>query len=304
MKFIKYITAVFVFTLALFACTGVNEEAENNIESITPVTITQISIEPVSKTIELNATTINKKNIVRSSMSGIIENVEINVGDNISRNQILFKIITKEASVLEKNAANDTSLLFKGMISVRASKNGTVSVISHQKGDYVQEGDELAEISDKNSLVFILDVPFELRNIIKSGSTCDIILPDNLTITGKIVSSLPIMDINSQIENFVITPLKEIFLPENLIARVRIIESTKRVAMVLPKDAVLTNETQTDFWVMKLINDSIAIKISVQKGIEENNKVEIIDPVFSTNDRIILSGNYGLPDTAKIRIEK
>jgi multidrug efflux pump subunit AcrA (membrane-fusion protein) len=304
MKFIKYITAVFIFSLALFACSGGNEEAENNMESITPVTITHISIEPVSKTIELNATTINKKNIVRSSMSGIIENVEINVGDNISRNQILFKIITKEAAALEKNATTDTILLIKGMISVRASKNGTVSVISHQKGDYVQEGDELAEISDRNSLVFILDVPFELRNIIKSGSICDIILPDNQTITGKIVSSLPIMDINSQIENFVIVPLKGIFLPENLIVRVRIIESTKRVAMVLPKDAILTNETQTNFWVMKLINDSIAIKIPVQKDIEENNIVEIIDPVFSTNDRIILNGNYGLPDTAKIRIKK
>ncbi len=31
--------------------------------------------------------------------------------------------------------------------------------------------------------------------------------------------------------------------------------------LVLPKQAVLGNETQTEFWVMKLINDSTAVKV-------------------------------------------
>ena len=55
---------------------------------------------------------------------------------------------------------------------------------------------------------------------------------------------------------------------------------------------------------MKLINDSTAIKVSVKKGIETTDKVEITEPAFSSTDRIIFIGNYGLADTAKIAIQK
>jgi hypothetical protein len=42
----------------------------------------------------------------------------------------------------------------------------------------------------------------------------------------------------------------------------------------------------------------------VIKGIETTDRVEIIRPVLSPNDKIILTGNYGLPDTAKVKIVK
>ena len=53
---------------------------------------------------------------------------------------------------------------------------------------------------------------------------------------------------------------------------------------------------------MKLINDSTAVKVLVKKGIETIDKIEITAPVFSLSDRIILTGNYGLADTAKVQI--
>jgi hypothetical protein len=74
--------------------------------------------------------------------------------------------------------------------------------------------------------------------------------------------------------------------------------------MVLPKQAVLGDETQTTFWVMKLINDSTAVKIIVNKGFENNEEVEITNPEFLPSDRIVRTGNYGLPDTARITIVK
>ncbi len=70
----------------------------------------------------------------------------------------------------------------------------------------------------------------------------------------------------------------------------------------MPKEAVLGNETQTEFWIMKVINDSTAIRINIRKGYENNNEIEIIEPGFLESDRIILSGNYGLSDTAGISI--
>jgi uncharacterized NAD(P)/FAD-binding protein YdhS len=72
----------------------------------------------------------------------------------------------------------------------------------------------------------------------------------------------------------------------------------------LPKSAVLANETQTEFWVMKLINDTLAVKVPVTKGIETTDRIEIISPQFAAQDRIVITGNYGLSDTAKVKIVK
>ena len=53
---------------------------------------------------------------------------------------------------------------------------------------------------------------------------------------------------------------------------------------------------------MKLINDSTAVKIFVKQGTETKTKIEILEPEFSESDKIILNGNYGLADTAKVNV--
>ncbi|HET6991155.1 MAG TPA: RND transporter, partial [Bacteroidia bacterium] len=72
---------------------------------------------------------------------------------------------------------------------------------------------------------------------------------------------------------------------------------------LIPKAALLSNETQTEFWVMKLINDSTAVKVDVKLGIQSEDQSEIVDPAFTDKDRILLTGNYGIPDTAKVSIQ-
>jgi multidrug efflux pump subunit AcrA (membrane-fusion protein) len=91
-------------------------------------------------------------------------------------------------------------------------------------------------------------------------------------------------------------------LPGNLMAKVRIIKSEKNNAVVLPKSAILNDEVMKNFWVMKMINDSVAVKVPVQTGIAGTDSIEIISPVMSPLDRILISGNYGLGDTTRVRI--
>jgi hypothetical protein len=58
------------------------------------------------------------------------------------------------------------------------------------------------------------------------------------------------------------------------------------------------------FWVMKLINDSTAVKVLVKTGLKNKDVVIISEPLFSSTDRILSSGNYGLADTAFVNVEK
>jgi len=287
------------------SCKHAAPSPEETTEVKTPVTVAPVEYKSVTSTISLPAVaTFMNKNIIRATTSGIIEKILIAPGEFISDGQLLFTIMTREAMALDKKVQADTSLIFKGLINIASHKEGVINSIAYQKGDFVQEGDEMAVVSEQNSLVFIMDVPFELDKYVERNRNCRIILPDNRQIDGTITRKLPEMDMQSQTIRYVIKPSSTGRFPGNLIASVNLIKSSNEKALILPKPAVLGDETQTEFWVMKLLNDSTAVKISVTKGFENNEEVEIVNPAFLPSDRIVVSGNYGLPDTARVTIIK
>lgn len=296
------ISGLFALTIS---CGHSTETTEEVVDVKTPVTIAPVEFKSVESTVDLPAvSTFLNKSIIRATTTGIIEKILINQGDVIETGQLLFSIRTREAMALNNSTGSDSSLSFKGLINITSHNEGVISAISYRKGDFVQEGDELAVVSEQNSLVFILDVPYEMEKYIASNKTCSIVLPDNSRISGNITRKLSEMDMQSQTVRYVIKPSDTHHLPGNLISKVSLVKSSNSKALILPKRAVLGNETQTEFWIMKLINDSTAIKIIVSKGFENNDEVEITDPRLLTSDRIVLTGNYGLPDTAKVMIIK
>jgi hypothetical protein len=50
------------------------------------------------------------------------------------------------------------------------------------------------------------------------------------------------------------------------------------------------------------LNDSTAVKVPVAIGNKNITSVEILNPVFSLDDRIVEKGSYGLNDTALVKI--
>jgi multidrug efflux pump subunit AcrA (membrane-fusion protein) len=287
------------------SCKNTPITTEEDLEVITPVRVTPVVFKPVVSTVSLPAvTTFLSKSIMRTTTSGRIEKILVTQGDYVSANQLIFTIRTRESIALGDVAKNDSSLSFKGVINIYSPKEGVISSVSYQMGDYVLEGDELAVLSEENSLVFILDVPYELDQYVERNRRCTLILPDNKEIKGTITGKLAEMNMETQTIRYIIRPDSPGRLPGNLIATVNLIKYVTDQALVLPKNAVLGNETQTEFWIMKLINDSTAVKVDVSKGFESNDEVEIVSPALLATDRIILTGNYGLPDTARISIIK
>ena len=303
---LKRYLSLFLVTLTfmlLLSCHNSSRPAEEATVIRTPVTIVPVTFKPVTSIVRLPAVaTYMNKSIVRATTAGTIDKVLITAGEPVNPDQLLFTIRTREAMALADKMAEDTSLSFKGVINITSHKEGVINSISYQKGDFVQEGDEMAVVSEQKSLVFILDVPFELNQYIEKNRNCKIILPDNRQINGIITGKLPEMDMQSQTIRYVVRPATTDRLPGNLIASVNLVKSSNSNALVLPKAAILGDETQTKFWVMKLINDSTAIKVDISKGFENNDEVEITEPVFEISDRILLTGNYGLPDTARVTI--
>ena len=297
-------------SIAILACSACNTNEKKEVKeeqtdiSGTPVTVTSISTEPLAEYIELNATAIFlQKSYVKANATGYIQTVNAMPGKYADAGKILFTLKTKEAQSID-NSINklDPTFKFSGINNIKTSTSGYITQLNHQAGDYVQDGEQLAAISDENSFAFILNLPYELKQYLKNNNTVELTLPDGSKLKGTITSAMPVVDPSSQTQNIVIKVSGADKIPENLIAKVKIIKTNKTNTESLPKEAILTNDVQTDFWVMKMIDSTTAIKVPVKKGIETKERIEILEPAFSSTDKILLTGNYGLPDTARVKI--
>ncbi len=273
------------------------------VKSRIEVTVTTPRIGTISQYEMFNATTTYMLNAsVRAPISGYIRKMNVTPGQEVKKGDILFSMQSKEAAAM--NIIKDTSLHIAGTVVVKATESGIVKTTSRQLDDYVQDGDELCTIANSSSLVFMLDVPFEMRKYIKDGGSYTVILPDGTIIETHVASTIPEMDKAVQMERYVLRASSTINLPAGLIANVRIPTNSQSDAVILPKSAILCNETQVKFWVMKVLHDSLAIKIPIEKGAETKDSVEVKSPVFTEQDRILVTGNYGVADTVRIKVIK
>jgi len=281
-------------------------EGEEEQQTVTPVTVTKCTVGDIQDVVELNATsTFLLKDQIKATTNGYIKSVTVLPGQRVTRGQILFVLKGKEAENLGSTINElDTITHFTGEIKIAANSDGFVTAINSQQGSYVMEGDALAEISDAGSLVFLMQLPYELSPYLSKNKTLNLELPDGKNITGALATSMPAVDPVSQTQSIVIRVHDTGSIPENLIAKVKIIKNIKKNAISLPKAAILADETQENFWIMKMIDKEQAVKVSVDKGIESEGQVEILSPKLSPDDVILETGNYGLPDTAKVVINK
>lgn len=269
-----------------------------------PVTVTTISVGPLAESVELNATSVFQlKTFIKANATGYLQSVNAQLGNYINKGQQVFVIKTKEAEALGNTInALDSSFRFTGLVHIKSPGSGYVTTLNYRNGDYVQDGEQLAIISDRNSFVFLLDLPYELKPFLTGNKNIQLKLPDGTQLNGYVASLMPTVDPVSQTQGIVIKVNGNQQIPEGLIAKVVLVKKSKSNAVSLPKEAVLTDEVQGEFWVMKLIDSVTAVKVAVKKGLENGSSVEILSPVFSMNDKILLTGNYGLSDTARVTV--
>ena len=296
----------FILITTFFISCKDTSVVEKPIDASVPVTLTTIDTSGIASYIDLNATaTYLVKNTIKANATGYLNSVNVAVNDFVTNGKELFSIKTREAKVLG-NTINkiDPTLNFGGAIRVRSNTNGIVTMVNVQQGDYVQDGDALVTINDTKSFGIVLSLPYELKKYIAVGQQLNVTLPDGTTREATVQKFMPTVDATSQTQNVVLKINGKQDIPENLIVKVRINKSSNSKTISLPKSAVLSDETETDFWIMKMINSNTAIKVPIKKGIQTEDKIEIISPVLTREDKILLTGNYGVADTIKVKVIK
>ncbi len=297
---------VYLLVLSMLGIDGCGEKKDiiETVKAKVPVTITHPSMAPISESMILSATSsYQRKNIVSASMQGYIVRIDVAIGDHVSKGQPVFIMQTKESHALSVGNSPDSLKEFSGKIFIPASASGIVTSVMRQNGDYVQDGEQLCTIADIGSFAFVLSVPYNYNKFIKIGETSDLILPDSMRIPAHISKKLSSIDPASQTQNYLIVPTFGITIPEGVIAQVKLATNQKSHALIVPKQAVLADETMQNFWVMQVKSDSIAVKVPIEKGMETDAAVEVISPSFSPDEKFVLTGNYGMEDTAFVIIK-
>jgi hypothetical protein len=243
------------------------------------------------------------KTTVRSTFQGYIDEAYRTVGDEVRVGDKLFRVQTKEAAASDSVLLSLGSGMFKGYVDLTARINGIITELNYHAGDYVSDGDQLAKIGQPSSLRIVLDVPFQNMKQIRQNSKCEVAIPGGGLYGAYVDKLVPSVDPSSQTQTVLLRMGEKKRLPENLNLIVRFPVKRIAAATVLPKQCVLSNETQDKFWIMKLLNDSTAVSVDIEKGAESDSLIQILFPALTTADRIVAQGAYGLSDTAQISLQ-
>lgn len=287
--------------LGMTACSG-NKQTEPTNEA--PPKVSVRVVYPAQGAISSYVTVTGKtvflnKNSITAPLSGYVTTVHVRLGDKVQKNQVLFTLQTKEDRALASSPELSKN---NGKINVLAPLSGYISDLSVMApGAYVTEGGVLSNVTADKQVSIQVNMPFENHALLKQNAGCQVKLSDNTTLKGTVVRLMPTIDAVSQTQTAFIQPSGGRSLPENLNVTVQFINTQHSRAILLPKTAILTNETQDRFWVMKVVNNT-AVQVPVVKGIENDGVVEILSPSFSLSDPIITDGAYGLADKTAVKI--
>ncbi len=303
----KSISSVALIILLILSSCNRKEKVTSDVSNSisTTVSITQPSRQNIVEYIHLNGVSVfQKRDNLRSTVTGYIRGLKFRQGDRIKNGEIFCLVGTKEQEALKNLALTDTSLLkFKKPISIISNVSGIISNITLLEGDYVSEGDIIATVSEPQSLIIQVNVPYEYNQLVNEGKKCEILLPDGKIIQSVITGKLPTVEINSQSQTYFIRVPNE-SLPENLNVTILISKDQKENALCIITTAVQTDEMQKNYWLMKVVNGSLARKIAIETGLQNDSITEIISKNITIKDIIITDGAYGLEDSTLIQYKK
>ncbi len=302
MKKILKCYSLFFVLIAFASCSSKDKTTENVPQPV--VSITHPVNGQIHQKVQLNGKVIYlNKTTITAPVSGYVTEVNIRIGDFVKKNKLLFKIQTKESNALQNNNFSKSNQF--GVIPVFASVSGFVNMLNITDPNvFITEGNTMAVIVNNADLAIQVDAPFEYVNLLHEKKNIDIELTNNEMYKANFYKAFPVVDPISQTQQVIFKLQQNTILPENLNLLVSLVVNDKKESLLLPKEAVLTNETQDNFWIMKVTKDSVAVKVPIEKGLESNGKIEILKPSLNLSDEIILTGGYELPDSTKVKINK
>lgn len=224
--------------------------------------------------------------------------------------------LSSKAQYKAAEAAYQQSRQNLNYTEVRSPVYGVVTQRNVAAGNVVTQNDVLYQINNLLGLESDLYLPRPDWQQVKVGQKVSFYISENddKVAEGTVTRKSPQLDPATGLGTVVVS-LNEAGndISPGLLCRTVIDVETHNNAVIIPRDALVENvqtfidpesntiQLQQTYSAFIVKNDTLALRKDVKTGIREGNEVEILSGI-SAGDQLIVTGQNGLQDSAKVRI--
>ncbi|HEY1923613.1 MAG TPA: efflux RND transporter periplasmic adaptor subunit [Candidatus Acidoferrum sp.] len=187
---------------------------------------------------------------------------------------------------------------------IRSPLNGVVTDRPQYAGELAAANQPLMTLMDLSKLIAKAHISRLDAASLKVGDVAELRTSgSDDTFHGRVSLVSPALDAGSTtVEIWVEVAKPGDKLKPGMTAQVSIVAKTLKDALVVPTSA-LFKDAEDAHYVMLAGSDNHAHQKIVKVGIRNADDVQIVDGLTAT-DRVIVSGGYGLPDKAQIKLQE
>lgn len=184
---------------------------------------------------------------------------------------------------------------------IRAPISGVISQRMVRIGNMINIDQEVFQITDFDPLLAVLNVPeYEMNKLKKEQSASiqvDAIAGE--TFEGKVLRISPTVDPETGTFKVTVSVKDKTYqLKPGMFGRVRIIYDTHQDALMIPKNAVMSEDGTHSVYI---VNDKLAYRRIIRPGYTNGDKIEVLQGL-SPSDTVVTIGQSSLQDSALVEI--
>jgi multidrug efflux pump subunit AcrA (membrane-fusion protein) len=261
---------------------------------------------------------------VRAPFAGILTAIAVAPGDEVRTGQRIGTMVEQTAyAALEgarglkaaattpaerEDAERALALARQELVEAPlvASVSGVVVSRSASPGDRIDQGEDVAGIAATGSLVFDAELPQSDALRVHIGDGARIRIAGGPAVLPGVVRAVLPADSASTMTNRVRIGIDPEALARLAPVTLRLFGTAEITvgragnALVVPRAAILRDDITGTNRIALVEPDDRARWIEVQPGVSESTLVEILSPPLHPGQRVIVSGQVGLPDSARI----
>ncbi len=262
---------------------------------------------------------------IRAPFTGVLTLLHIAVGDRVGASQVVAAVVNQpsQAALIgaeamlgsastptQRSDAERALVLAKQNLvatQLRAPRAGVVVSRGASQGDLVSQGDSILTIASAGSIVFVARIGQGDLAQVRLGQRANVNLPGQLGAVPGLVHGLLPADTNSVMT----VPVRIDFstnlqtagapIQTGLFGTAEIIVGERFAVPIVPMAAVLRDDISGISRVALVTSAGKAHWVTVTTGATQGGGVEIKTPALAPGQRVIVSGQVGLPEGSRVR---
>jgi RND family efflux transporter MFP subunit len=221
----------------------------------------------------------------------------------------MLRAAKTEAQRAEARRSYELAVSSQNAAAVRSTRSGIIASRGVNEGELVAQDAELFTIIDLSSIYFAASVPLRDLAKVHPGQTCRIRFASmrGTEIPATVSAIEPAADEQSQsvrarLSFEQVPPPERALLKTDMFGTARIVVGMHRGVLLVPRSAVLRNDETNETSLVLVSPDSLAVTLPVTVGIATDSLVEVSGSGLAEGQLVIVEGNYGLPDSTKVRV--